>query len=140
MAPDLRFDAAKFAACRNYLDSLGLIDWEDNRFVIGVKDEHGNVVVEGRAMKWKFDEVLMQLLNADQSNGDAVEAAAVVPMGEEASLSITTIEFIIETIDFIPPEQQTRPELVDQDDFKRLDYALLETIITSIEDQMQLAA
>jgi hypothetical protein len=135
---EVKFDAAKFAACRNYLDSLGLIDWEDNRYVIGIKDADGNVVVEGRAMKWKFDGVLMQMLNAEK--WEAAEPASVVDVRGEASLSITTIEDIIETIEFIPSDQQTRPELVDHDYFNRLDYDLVERIITPIDRQMALAA
>ena len=125
----------RFAACRNYLDSLGLIDWEDNRYVIGVKDKDGNVIVEGRAMKWKFDSLLMQLLTAEDNGSEAENHEILLSMGEETSFSITSMGEILEAIDFIPSDQQTRPELVNEDEYEPLDYSLLDRIVASLSSR-----
>jgi hypothetical protein len=82
----------------------------------------------------------MQLLTAEDS-GSAAENHEILPsMGGETSFSITIIEDILEAMDFIPSDQQTRPELVNEDDYDRLDYSLLDRIIASFEQQMALAA
>jgi hypothetical protein len=49
-------DDKRFAVIRNYLSSLGLLNWEDEHFVVG------NGVRRGRACKWKASDLLMSML------------------------------------------------------------------------------
>lgn len=58
------FDCHRFKAIRDYLSDLGLIDWEDETYVVPRIDESGRKR-KGRACKWKAGRLLMEML--DQS-------------------------------------------------------------------------
>ncbi len=47
---------------RNYLSSLDLLDWENEKYQVGWKDENGRYH-KGRAACWKAGEVLMEMLD-----------------------------------------------------------------------------
>jgi hypothetical protein len=71
----------RFKAIRDLLSSLGLIDWEDERYAIGWHDEIGDYH-KGDAAKWRLSEELMQVLaearNMDgQANFDSANCGQV---------------------------------------------------------------
>ena len=51
----------RFKAIRDWLSSLGLLDWQDKTYVVGWYDEDG-VYHKGRAAKWRFSAELMEML------------------------------------------------------------------------------
>ena len=55
------FEDKRFASIRNYLSSLGLIDWQDATYRIGWVDDQGQYHW-GRAARWKASEKLMDML------------------------------------------------------------------------------
>ena len=55
------FDCHRFKAIRDYLSDLGLLVWEDTTFVAPTKDHQGRRF-NGRACKWKANEMLMAML------------------------------------------------------------------------------
>lgn len=60
------FQDRRFAAIRNMMSKLGIIDWNDNTYEIGKYDMFGNYH-SGRACKWQFSEELMQMLDNNTS-------------------------------------------------------------------------
>ncbi|QDU80510.1 hypothetical protein Pla110_22400 [Polystyrenella longa] len=136
----IEFNTARNAACRRYLDSLGLISWQDNTFAMGVRDDDGKVLRKGRAMRWQFDEVLMQLLEAQEQETGCEIGDSSSRGGGGTSLCVTRFHSLLESIDFIPPEQRNVPEMVELDYYERLRYILVDEIISPIEGQLILAA
>jgi hypothetical protein len=45
-----------YKAVRDYLSSKGWIEWESNSYMPSIKDEKGEVLVKGFAMKWEVGE------------------------------------------------------------------------------------
>lgn len=58
------FDAKRFAAVRNYLSSLGLIEWNENKYHTGFWAN--GTKVAGKACKWKAGDVLMKMLEEEE--------------------------------------------------------------------------
>lgn len=56
------FDHKRFAAIRNYLSSLGLLDWQDNKYRPGWTDWDGQYH-GGKACRWQASELLIQMLD-----------------------------------------------------------------------------
>ncbi len=52
---DRGWDYKRFAAMRNYLSSLNLLEWEDERYSPGLGQK-------GQAAKWRASEKLLQML------------------------------------------------------------------------------
>jgi len=50
------WDYKRFAAMRNYLSSLGLLEWEDERYSPGAGGQ------KGQAAKWRASEKLLKML------------------------------------------------------------------------------
>ncbi len=53
---DRAFDFKRFAVMRNYLSSMGLLDWQDERYVYSGGNQ------KGQAAKWRASEELLQAL------------------------------------------------------------------------------
>ena len=81
---DRSFQSNRFAVVRNYLSSLGLIDWEDNTFTPGQKCADGKRR-GGKACKWKASQVLLQLMKL----ADVAENAEIIPVAEKDSAAAT---------------------------------------------------
>lgn len=65
---DRAWDHKRYAVIRNYLSSLGLIEWEDESYQPGWHKDDGTYI-KGKAAKWHFSEELMeQLANAGERN------------------------------------------------------------------------
>jgi hypothetical protein len=63
---DRAFDAKRFAALRNYLSSLELLDWTDDTYKQGHWEK--GVKVGGIACKWKASDVLMGMLKGERTS------------------------------------------------------------------------
>jgi hypothetical protein len=74
------FQSNRFAAIRNYLSSLGLIEWEDNTFTPGQMCADGKRR-GGKACKWKASEALLQMMEM----ADVAENAELLPVAEKDS-------------------------------------------------------
>jgi hypothetical protein len=86
----------RFAVIRNYLTSLGLIEWTDNTYKVGVVKD--GVKRGGKACKWKASQVLMNLIEKIEGIGseEALPSAGQQDAEvERASLLITNITTII---------------------------------------------
>jgi hypothetical protein len=140
------FDSHRLAAVRSYFDSLGLIDWASNKFVIGVKGRDG-VRRGGKACKWKFSKVLMELLKtateqqiAEDVGETGLEEADVSKVLEEgrgeAPLAVTPIKTAIETLVQKPWELVTRPQLDEKHYLWRRDPDELTAYITTFEPSL----
>lgn len=111
---DRPFQCNRFAAIRNYLSGLGLIEWADKTYKIGQKDEKGRKY-GGKACKWKASQILLDLIkNVEKGEAeDSIpEASAELGMGERASLTTTTIIEEIKNLTRSPYSQKIKPEQV----------------------------
>ncbi len=119
---DRAFDPKRFAALRNYLSSLELLDWTDKTYKQGHWEK--GVKVGGIACKWKASDVLMGML---------VE----VEREERTSLAGTSapsrLQQTVESLHRLPFEQTIRPvELISM--------ALLHPTELELREAMGLAA
>lgn len=117
---DRDFQDNRFAVCRTYLSSLGLIDWEDSTYVVGAlgKDgrRHG-----GQACKWQASESLLSLMKSMERaeeiriHEDSLVTGPVISRGEEeASLALAEILLLIENLTPTPYWQTTRPQQITE--------------------------
>jgi len=132
------FDDKRFAVIRNYLSSLGLLDWEDATFVVG------DVFRSGRACKWKANDLLMGMLDWERAVTSAAETAEVSATDEErreeASLAGTHIQRTVELLTQEPDEAVIRPVQVEDNCCWRLNPDEIARFVTSIDLQLGLAA
>ena len=63
------FDCHRFKVIRDYLSDLGLIDWEDESYIVPRIDESGRRQ-KGRACKWKAGASLMEMLDWERWEAD----------------------------------------------------------------------
>lgn len=87
-------DCKRFAVVRNYLSSLGLIDWEDHNYVVGKKGPDGKRH-GGQAAKWQFSAALVSWL------GDTRE--------RETSIEGTTLSQSVQSLVRLPFSETIRP-------------------------------
>ena len=101
---DRAFDPKRFAALRNYLSSLGLLDWADatykqGRWEMGVK-------VGGQACKWQASEQLMEMLNV---NSEEQERGRTSLAGTFSASTPSRLQQIVESLVRLPFEKTIRP-------------------------------
>src|ERR1700722_8125763 len=60
------FNSKRFAAIRNHLSSLGLLDWEDQTYSMG------------RACKWRASEKLMDMMKEEREEVSSTETCLVI--------------------------------------------------------------
>lgn len=71
---DRAFDNKRFAAIRNYMSSLNLLEWADNTYSLG------NDVEKGRACKWKASaDLLTILISLEQEKREISLEGTAVP-------------------------------------------------------------
>jgi hypothetical protein len=112
---DRQFDDKRFATIRNYLSSLGLLNWEDEHFVVG------NGVRRGRACKWKASKLLMSMLRWEEAQtAEAVPSFTSISSSTDkreergAPLAGTELLKTVQNLVRMPDQQVIRPvELVD---------------------------
>lgn len=137
-----QFSPNRFAVMRNYLSSLGLIEWIDSTYEPGVPGKDGRRY-GGRACKWKASKLLLELMEGvveeqerkalkeekqveDQKLHVAAETSQRTE-GEEASLFITKLNTRIKNLprasnrDTIRPVEIIKPPpyLLSPDDISK---------------------
>jgi hypothetical protein len=117
---DRGFQANRFCVIRNYLSSLGLIEWEDASYRVGQVGTDGKRR-GGKAAKWKGSQMLWDLIGmvemAEKEGNipevSAESAGANRAEGERASFSITNITLLIRKLTRTPYWQTTRPQQLE---------------------------
>jgi hypothetical protein len=142
---DRQFDDCRFAAVRDYLSGLGLLDWRNPKYEVGWFDEGGKYR-KGKAAKWQASEMLMELLDWESESAETGDDAgqfgeAVINReGERAPLTRTTILQTVESLDRVPYNDIIKPILADDSDDWRLNPDEVQDYITTFEEQLRLAA
>ncbi|NDC25188.1 MAG: hypothetical protein EBZ49_13830 [Proteobacteria bacterium] len=111
---NIPFQCNRFAAIRNYLSSLGLIEWADNTYKIGQVDAKGRKY-GGKACKWKASQLLLNLIKqVEAGEKDAAIPAAVAEEGirERASLTTTNITDEIRNLTRTPDSAIIKPQQI----------------------------
>jgi hypothetical protein len=109
---DRPFHPNRFAAIRNYLSSLGLIEWMDNRYKVGKLGTDGRKY-GGQACKWKASQLLLNLIRKVEGDeeGAAIPQAKAEDGGiERASLSTTNISEEIKKLSRTPYVEIIQPQ------------------------------
>jgi hypothetical protein len=133
------WDHHRFKAIRDYLSSLGLIEWQDNTYVLGWRDGRGEYH-KGQSAKWKLSQVLMdQLAEAGQAADVLVSVVDNVDNGEEKKTSSmgTGLTEWVSPLRQLPRKDIIRPVLKVPDAEYRLNPDEITLLITPFE---QLAA
>jgi hypothetical protein len=133
------WDHHRFKAIRDYLSSVGLIEWQDNAYVLGWRDGQGDYH-KGQSAKWKFSQVLMdQLAEAGQARDTLVGVVDNVDNGEEKKTSSmgTGLTEWVSTLRQLSRKDIIRPVLKVSDVEYRLNPDEITLLITPFE---QLAA
>jgi hypothetical protein len=133
------WDHHRFKAVRDYLSSLGLIEWQDSTYVLGWHDGQGDYH-KGQAAKWKFSKDLMnQLTAAGQAADTLVSVVDNVDNGEEKKTSSmgTDLTEWVSTLQQLSGKGIIRPVLKVPDVEYRLNPDEITLLITPFE---QLAA
>ena len=95
------FDSKRFSAIRNFISSLGLIEWNNNIYRIGTLEN------KGEACKWQFSAVLMDILSTEEREH---------PWQEQAIHNLGQLPFS----ETIRPVQHIRmPFFLDHDEVER---------------------
>jgi hypothetical protein len=135
-------DDKRFAVIRNYLSSLGLLDWEDEHFVVG------NGVRRGRACKWKASDLLMSRLKWE----DAETVEPVILSTSSVSLSTdreeergtslagTHLLKTVQNLVRVPDQHVVRPVEVEDNGCWRIDPDEIARYLTPFEVQTGVAA
>lgn len=109
---DRPFHPNRFAAIRNYLTSLGLIEWMDMTYKIGTVGSDGRKH-NGKACKWKANELLLGLIQkVERSDAESVIPEAVEEDGERASFTTTNIHEEIKNLTRTPYSETIKPQQV----------------------------
>lgn len=141
---DRQFDDSRFAVVRDYLSSLGLLDWQNRKYELGWFDDGGEYH-KGKAAKWKASEMLMQMLDweskvAATSSDPGENGVAVTNDGvERASFTLTTITKTIQTLVRAPKRDIIKPIMGDDSDNWMLNPDEIPDYITSYEEQLRAA-
>jgi hypothetical protein len=108
-----KWDDKRYASSRNYLSSLGLIDWRDASYRMPMYV--GNKKIDGRAARWGLSGQMVRLLEAVKCDSQTVEVAAIDNQGRrEASLSVTRINEFIASLEQKTPAETIQPHLEDE--------------------------
>lgn len=95
------FEDKRFATLRNYLSSLGLLDWQDDKYTLGLTDSDGNKH-KGKASRWQASKLLMSLLDWQEHEKQQEQecAGGTVEEGrrEGAPLAGTQVREIIRSL------------------------------------------
>lgn len=113
---DRSFECKRFATLRNYLSSLGLLDWQDEKYSLGTTDSEGKKH-KGKASRWHASELLMSLLDWEehkkQQEQECAGGTVKEEKGEEAPLAVTQIQETIRSLTRLPFSDILRPVIND---------------------------
>lgn len=109
---DRNFEDKRFATLRNYLSSLGLLDWQDDKYTLGTTDSEGKKH-KGKASRWQASELLMSLLDWQEHDKQQEQECAGVTVeeerGEGAPLAGTQVRKVIRSLNRLPFSDIQRP-------------------------------
>jgi hypothetical protein len=125
------FDDKRFAAIRNYLSSLGLIDWEDATFRIGWLNDQG-VYQRGKAAKWKASQKLMDMLEWESSTAELGRRGA--------SFTGTTLLQTILKLVRVPDDEVIKPVEVDETASWAAKLDEIDRLVKCFDEQVEMAA
>jgi len=113
------FEDKRFATLRNYLSSLGLLDWQNEKYTLGICDSDGNKH-KGKASRWQASELLMSLLDWQEHNKQREQECAGCAQeeerGEGAPLAVTQVREVIRSLTRRPLLDIQKP-VVDENPF-----------------------
>jgi len=117
---DRGFQTNRFCVIRNYLSSLGLIEWEDASYKIGHVCADGKRR-GGKAAKWKASQKLLDLIGMvemAEKEGNIPEVSAEAAGanregGERTSFAITNITNHIQNLTPAPYSETIRPQQIE---------------------------
>jgi hypothetical protein len=116
---DRGFQANRFCVMRNYLTSLGLIEWKDATYRVGQVGADGKRR-GGKAAKWKASQMLLDLIRmVEQEEKEGIplavegSAGANRKEGERTSFAITNLTLLIQKLTRTPFWQTIRPQQIE---------------------------
>lgn len=140
---DRNFEDKRFAALRNYLSSLGLLDWKDDKYTLGTTDSEGNKH-KGKASRWQASELLMSLLDwqelKKQQEQEFAGCTVEEERGEGAPLAGTQVREIIRSLRRLPFSDIHRPVINDIPLSWMLSPDEIAPLIKTFDDFFSLAA
>ncbi|MHB0958245.1 MAG: hypothetical protein ACYC0X_12265 [Pirellulaceae bacterium] len=130
---DRAFCPQRFKVIRDYLSSLGLLDWQDETYCLGWY-EHTGEYHKGKACKWRAGEQLMAMLKVDHQATDNKGER------EEASFIRTKVHHIVESI--VPKNYKAtkRPVLLESVTVYRYSVEEITRFIAPFEEIAEIAA
>jgi hypothetical protein len=96
------FDAKRFAALRNYLSSLGLLDWSDETY--HPEFCHHTGTAPGKACKWKAGLLLMNMLDEEHVSNQREQETSLT-----GAPSSTSLQQTVQSLTMLPFSETTRP-------------------------------
>jgi hypothetical protein len=137
------FEDKRFATLRNYLSSLGLLDWKDDKYTLGTTDSDGNKH-KGKASRWHASELLMSLLDwkelKKQQEQECAGCAQEEERGEGAPLAVTQFRETICSLTRLPFSDIQRPIINDNPLSWMLSPDEIAPFIKTFDDFLSLAA
>lgn len=127
------FCPQRFKSIRDYLSSLGLLDWQDETYCLGWYD-NGGEYHKGKACKWRASEKLMAMLKVDNKAADNKRERG------EASFIRTKICSLLQSIVSLDYKATKRPVLVENVTVYRFSAEELAQFITPFESITGIAA
>lgn len=144
---DRPFDDKRFAAIRNYLSSLSLLEWQNEEYQLGWTADNGQYH-RGQACRWKASEVLMQMLDASRWSGEEESQAQEgderhdVKKEEErgAPFTGTSLLEVVCSLVRTSYKQVIRPVLATDNQTWRLSPDEIDSYIQPYDEQVRMAA
>lgn len=130
---DRAFCPQRFKAIRDFLSSLGLLDWKDRSYCLGWYDQEGEYH-KGKACKWQASGKLMEMLEEPAEEEDYDVG------GGRTSFIRTALLEDVQTLIQLPLEQTIRPVRIEIDHQLRLNPDDLAPLITPFEAFIGVAA
>lgn len=137
------FEDKRFATLRNYLSSLGLLEWQDDKYTLGTTDSDGNKH-KGKASRWQASELLMSLLDWQELKNQQEQECAGCTLEEErregAPLAGTQVRETIRSLTRLPFSDIHRPIINDNPLSWMLSPDEIAPLIKTFDDFFSLAA
>lgn len=127
------FCPQRFKVIRDFLSSLGLLDWKDRSYCLGWYDQEGEYH-KGKACKWQASEKLMGMLEETAEQDDYYVG------GGRTSFIRTALLEDIQNLIQLPTEETIRPVRIELDRHLRLSPDDLAPLITPFEAFIGVAA
>jgi hypothetical protein len=140
---DRSFEDKRFATLRNYLSSLGLLHWLDEKYTLGTTDCDGRKH-KGKASRWQASELLMSLLDWQELKKQQEQACAGGTLeeerGEGAPLAGTQLREVIRSLTRLPFSDIHRPVINENPLSWMLSPDEIAPLVMTFDDFFTLAA